>query len=442
MPIMDNFESQYINNATETSNGLMSNYDKTKLDGIVLDDIDYITEGLEEIKEYMVPQFIYGIKIDPNNPDPNLAVEYTDDSVGFIPLTVDQTTGACNYGSWKNIIDNIFEISPCLMKRDGTVIANLNPNDYSKTVEGNTTDIETGSLGQVMIRFKHLYYKFSVDENKIWFQVSNKQNDSTWVDTAFAAEDGIGTVRKDMYIAAYESAQENNILQSLSNKLPSFNLSFEEVESLSEFGVFHMINIVKKQFIIFLGYLVTRSINLEGTIGNGNIEGELLKTGTMNDKGLFYGKSTKNEGVKLFGVENLWGNQLKAMHGIIQKLVYILDEEQGITIPEQHLYIKEFYPYNNIENFDDVGKIDPNTSGFISSIKFLSDSIYVPDELTGSSTTYFKSYFQNGESVDANNRLYGIYGGSNAYSDKAGSEFLLLAYTNKDDTQITTHIVY
>ena len=30
MPIMDNFESQYINNATETSNGLMSNYDKTK----------------------------------------------------------------------------------------------------------------------------------------------------------------------------------------------------------------------------------------------------------------------------------------------------------------------------------------------------------------------------------------------------------------------------
>ena len=401
MPIMDNFESQFINNATETSNGLMSNYDKTKLDGIVLDDIDYITEGLEEIKEYMVPQFIYGIKIDPTNPDPNLAVEYTDDSVGFIPLTVDQTTGVCN-----------------------------------------TTDIETGSLGQVMIRFKHLYYKFSVDENKIWFQVSNKQNDSTWVDTAFATEDGIGTVRKDMYIAAYESIQENNILQSLSNKLPSFNLSFEEVESLSEFGVFHMINIVKKQFIIFLGYLVTRSINLEGTIGNGNIEGELLKTGTMNDKGLFYEKKKKNEGVKLFGVENLWGNQLKAMHGIIQKLVYILDEEQGITIPEQHLYIKEFYPYNNIENFDDVGKIDPNTNGFISSIKFLSDSIYVPDELTGSSTTYFKSYFQNGESVDANNRLYGIYGGSNAYSDKAGSEFLLLAYTNKDDTQITTHIVY
>ena len=442
MPIMDNFETQFISDASEDNNGLMNPFDKIKLDAINLDDIDYIKDGLNDINEYMIPQFIYGIKIDINNPDPNTSVTYTDDSVGFIPLSVNQSTGECNYGSWKDIITNVLGIKPVLMKKDGTILSQLNPNNYNETIDGNITDIESGTFGQVMIRFKHIYYKFSVHDNQLWFQISNKQNDYTWVDTAFAAEDGIGTIRDEMYISAYEAAQKNNILQSLSNITPSFNLSFSEIETLSEFGVFHMMNIVKKQFIIFLGYLVTKSIDLEGNIGNGNINGQILQNGSMNKKGLFYGKSTENEGVKLFGIENLWGNQLKYMHGIIQKLVYILDNENGITIPEQHIYIKESYPYNDIEDFDDLGKIEENQSGFISSIKFLSDSIYIPDSLSGSSTTYYKSYFQNGKSNDATEYLYGVYGGSNIYGSKAGAEFLLLALLDEKEIQSTTHLVY
>lgn len=441
MPIMDNFGSQFIDEATQSEHGLMSANDKVKLDNIKLDDIKYIQNGLNEINEYIVPQVIYGIKIDPTNPDPNTSVTYTDNATGFIPLKVNQTTGECDYGSWKDIIDNILGIKPCLVKSNGTVVTYLDPNDYNKTINGNTTDI-TGTLGQVMIRFKHTYYKFSIDGDKIWFQISNKQTDSTWVDTAFATEDGIGTIRDEMFISAYESVQKNNILQSVSNDIPLFKLSYEEIEELSKFGVFNMMNITKKQFIIFLGYLVTKSIDLEGNIGKGNIDSaNLLETGTMNTKGLFYGKSTANEGVKLFGIENLWGNQLKYMHGIAQKLVYVLQED-GLSIPEQHIYIKEFYPYNNIEDFDDVGKISPNISGYISSIKFISDSIYLPDTMIGSTSTYFKSYFQNGESLNANHKLYGLYGGSNVYGDKAGSEFLLLAYLDEQYVQATTHIVY
>lgn len=441
MPIMDNFGSQFIDEATQSEHGLMSANDKVKLDNIKLDDIKYIQNGLNEINEYIVPQVIYGIKIDPTNPDPNTSVTYTDNATGFIPLKVNQTTGECDYGSWKDIIDNILGIKPCLVKSDGTVVTYLDPNDYNKTINGNTTDI-TGTLGQVMIRFKHIYYKFSIDGDKIWFQISNKQTDSTWVDTAFATEDGIGTIRDEMFISAYESVQKNNILQSVSNDIPLFKLSYEEIEELSKFGVFNMMNITKKQFIIFLGYLVTKSIDLEGNIGKGNIDSvNLLETGTMNTKGLFYGKSTTDEGVKLFGIENLWGNQLKYMHGIAQKLVYVLQED-GLSIPEQHIYIKEFYPYNNIEDFDDVGKISPNISGYISSIKFISDSIYLPDTMIGSTSTYFKSYFQNGESLNANHKLYGLYGGSNVYGDKAGSEFLLLAYLDEQYVQATTHIVY
>ena len=441
MPILDNFGSQYINNASENEHGLMSSHDKVKLDGILLDDIDYIKEGLTDIENHMVEQFIYGIKINPNTPNSNDCVTYTDNAVGFIPLKVDQNTGVCDYGSWKNIIENVLGIQPCLVKNDGTVIFKLDPNNYNKTIDGNDIDIESGQFGQVMIRFKKIYYKFSMDGDNIWFRISNKRVDNTWLDIAFTAEDGIGSIKDEMFIAAYESSQKNSILQSISNSLPSFKLDFKEIDRLSSFGVFHMMNITRKQFIVFLGYLVTKSIDLEGNIGSGNTSGNIIKTGTMNDKGLFYGRNTNNEGVKLFGIENLWGNQLKYMNGIIQKLVYALNPETNMTIPEQHIYIKEFYPYDKINDFIDAGKIDGGMMGYVSSIKFLSDSIYIPDKLSGSTSTYFKSYFQNGISEDTTDLLYGIYGGSNKYKD-VGSEFLLLGNLNLEITEVTTHIIY
>ena len=51
-------------------------------------------------------------------------------------------------------------------------------------------------------------------------------------------------------------------------------------------------------------------------------------------------------------------------------------------------------------------------------------------------------YFQNGKSESATNKLYGIYGGSNIYKDKVGSEFLLLSPLDEDTIELTTHIVY
>ena len=442
MPILDNFEPQFMNEASSTAPGLMSSSDKLKLNGLLLDDINYIKNGIQDIKDYTVPRIIYGIKIDPNNPDPDTCVEYTDDAIGFIPLKVDQDTGICNYGSWEDIITNILGIKPYLIKNNGTIISELDPNNYNKTIDGNTIDIESGDLGQVMIRFKRIYYKFTVDDNKIWFRISNKQSDSSWIDSAFRAEDGIGSKKEEMYIGAYESVLKNNMLQSISNNLPSFKSDYNHIEESSGFGVFHMMNIVRKQFITFLGYLVTKSINLIDNIGSGNNKGDLLKTGTMNDKGLFYGSSKGTDGVKLFGIENLWGNQLKYMNGLFQKLVYVLNKETGLSDPKQHIYIKEFYPYNRNDDFNDVGNIEPELSGYISTIKFLSYCIYLPENLNGASNTYFKSYFINGKSENANTKLYPLYGGSNTYGSRVGPEFLLLANLKENTSEVTTHIIY
>lgn len=441
MPILDTFGSQYISNTTENEFGLMSSDDKSKLDEINLDDINYINKGLKDIQDYMIPQFIYGIKIDTTNPNPDTCVEYIDDSIGFIPLKVDTTTGDCSYGSWKNIIEDILGIQPCLVKPDGEVIFKLDPYNYNQTIDGNTIDITSGEFGQVMIRFKHIYYKFSVEERYIKFQISNKQVDHTWIDTAFISEDGIATIKQEMFVSAYEAVQKNNILQSVSNESPVFNLDYTEIESLSEFGVFHMINAARKQFIIFLGYLVTKSIDLEKNIGNGNSNGPILNTGTMNDKGLFYGTNTTTDGVKLFGIENLWGNQLKYMHGIIQKLIYAINHETDSVILEQHIFTKNFYPYDNINDYEDAGPID-SINGYVSNLRFLSTSTYIPGEVKGSTNTYYKSYFHNEPCIDIKDIHRAVYGGNNTYGDKIGSEFLLLGDINSANTSVTTHLIY
>lgn len=442
MPILDNFGSQFINDASALENGLMSSHDKMKLDSILLSDIDYISEGLEKIEDYMTPQVIYGIKIDTSSYNPDDYVTYTDDAVTFTPLKVDTSTGVCDYGSWKEIINTLIGAKPCLVNNSGTVLFYLNPDNYNQLETGETIDIESGEFGQVMIRFNHLYYKFSMEGTAIKFQISNKKVDETWIDTAFASEDGIGQSKDYMFISAYETCLKNNKLQSLSNQSIKVNIPYSDMERLSEFGVFHMMNIVKKQFVIFLGYLVTKSIDLSGNIGPGYTYDSIddLKSGSMNDKGLFYG-SENNNGVKLFGIENLWGHRLKYMHGIIQRLTYVINTETGMMEPEQHLFVKEFYPYDNINDYTDCGKIEPNKYGYIKSLKFVTNSIYFPDSLEGSSASYYKSYFQNGESTEERRELYGIYG-SNDNDIDLGQEFMLLGYINSDNDYASTHLIY
>ena len=121
----------------------------------------------------------------------------------------------------------------------------------------------------------------------------------------------------------------------------------------------------------------------------------------------------------------------KSGTGILTK-----DDEGNVILKTRYNEI------DRIEDFDDIKEIQPNQSGFISDIEFLKESIYFASKLNGSSTTYYKSFYQNGESMNSSDLLYAIYGGSNQYSYKAGPEFLLLANPDKDSVQITTHLIY
>lgn len=257
--------------ATKTMSGLMSSSDKKKLDSINPEKIEQAKNDIDQLKATIIPNKIYTVRIDLNNKDPFNAVTYLNDAIGFDPLYINQTTGECNYGSWKNIIDSLISPKPCLVK-DSNVIAYLDPLNYSKTIYGSGADILNESSGDVMIEFPKLSYKIEKQGNIIDFSISNKKLDDTWSSEAFLSEDGLRQEKDFMYYSAYEGwVDSDNRLRSLSDKIPTANLQISNYRSFARNNgnTYSMVSIAKRMYITLLTILVTKSLDIKSSIGLG-----------------------------------------------------------------------------------------------------------------------------------------------------------------------------
>lgn len=372
--------------ATKNMSGLMSSSDKIKLDNINPGEIEQAKEDINELKSTVIPTKIYTVRIDLNNKDPYQAVTYMNDSVGFEPLTINQTTGDCNYGSWKNIIDSVIRPKPCLYK-GSKVITYLNPDNYALSVYGSGVDIINESSADVMIEFAKLYYKIEKTGNIIDFSIATQKPDNTWTSEAFLSEDGLRKDRNYMYYSAYEGwIDSDNKLRSLSDKIPNANLPMYNYRSYARNNgnTYSLVSIAKRMYISLLTILVTKSLDIKTSIGLGvsdldyTGDNRAIKTGTMNTKGLFYGNNTGKDGMKVFGIENFIGN--------------LAEFTEGLLRVQNNLYCKTTYPYNDIgTSYKLIGQYPPEGSGWVKSV-VISNQLLIPSEYDASSNNYFSSY--------------------------------------------------
>ena len=106
-------------------------------------------------------------------------------------------------------------------------------------------------------------------------------------------------------------------------------------------------------------------------------ESLLLQTGTMNTKGLFWGESTGKSGVKVFGMENFWGNQWRRTAGLMLA--------NGIT------KAKLIPPYNTDgSGYKTIISVAPSgtSGGYIKDVIFTKDG-FAPHVASGSESTYY-----------------------------------------------------
>lgn len=342
---------------------------------------------------------IYGLSIDKSNSNPETAVVYTDDAIGFTPAN--GNNGYFHAGSWATEYP-FNQIRPCVFK-DGIVQYYLNPTDYSKKIDGTNADITTGIDGDVMIQFPKLWWKIVDSPSHLYVKYSTYQVDSTYKPLAHTR----GTTESNwIYLSAYSGWVETSTkLRSLSDKIPTVDVT------LGDFRTFAQANSGYEQ-MTYYGVLMLQILYLmmfknrdsQTALGRGYVDGNtsLINTGSANTMGMFYGTSNGSDRIKFCGIEDLWGNIRFFIDGLIS------DASRNILIGNKNFNDtgSGYVNYGVISNFDNTG--------FVSSVQGGTETGFIPNNFGGSSTTYYP------DQADIIASCASSFGGSKHNGDSAG----------------------
>ncbi|WP_101908874.1 hypothetical protein [Marasmitruncus massiliensis] len=339
-------------------------------------------------------------------------ITYTDGAENFVPASMGESFDAGSWqGSW--LIKNI---KPCVLK-NGVVQYYLDPNDFTKKTDGTAADITSGNDGDVMVEFPLVYYKFYSETGYIGCQFSRVAQDGFSAPAFFNLS---GIPQTTMYMAAYDGYSLSSKLRSLSGKTPTATTTIGDFRTLATANGtgYQQQEWTKRTLLQTMFMMVFKDTDSQTKLGKGVTSASAaINTGTMNDKGMFWGDQTGTNGVKCFGIENLWGNIRKWCDGI---------EKYNSSYE-----IKQYAPYNDTAS----GYINPaafsGTSGeFIKSVSINGSAIFpvgtianeaesvIPDRIYWGSTgsTYYLCSTGGNWGETSNAGLFYLYLGSTAAS--------------------------
>lgn len=362
---------------------------------------------------------LYGIAIRPND-ESNCGsiIRYIEDNKNFTPAHMDYNKDEFDYGDFTPGDICFMNIFQCMLNNDGTIHKKINPNNYDLYEDGTPSDISNKDFnGDAMIARPKIYMSFKFNEDgEFEIRYSNKKLDDTFV--CWKWLDKNGNEIPYAFDPLYKGTVINGKNRSLSGFMPTVNTTRQQevnynIAKNSE-GNDIWYTKAFNDFItdVMLLWLIGKSTNTKEVFGHGNNSSYVsasntgvLKSGTMNQKGLFYGKLDNVSGVKVFGIEHLWGNIWDGMAG------WILDHgKQKIKLTQSTIDGSTVDNYN----FDGNGYIEiPNSTpsgskgGFINKILFNDKFGFVPIITNGSATTYYSDGFWFNNSILA----YPLVGG-------------------------------
>lgn len=362
--------------------------------------------------------WLYGFKLEQNESDPGSMITYLEgcDNAYYESAYMDYNSDSFNYGDWEDAWF-IRDLKPCMLNYNGTVAYELNKNDYSLKADGTASDIANNSFaGNAMIGIPKVYWKIVNNGNNtanIYF--SNKKVDSNFV--CWSHIDNNGKEIDYCYMPIYNGSNVSSKLRSLSGKTPintqngTTEITLAKANNLTNNIIWYTEVFSDRMLINLLLLLIGKSTNTQTVFGNGHYTGgssasSLLTTGTLNEKGLFYGTNGTGKGVKVFGMENWWGNQWRRIAGWInskgiQKIKMTYGQTDGSTV----------YGYNTDgSGYIAIGCTPSGTSGGYVSKMTVTENGLIPTTASGSVTTYYTDglWFNNSQ-VD-----YAIVGGSSS----------------------------
>lgn len=339
--------------------------------------------------------------IDLTNSNPETAVTYADDAVNMTPGSSD----------W----DTFFGHYP-VMLLNGVEGGKLNPNNFAQYEDGTTADITSGNSGDVMIAFPRRGVKIttSADGNTLTVSMTDSPDDPEFTYYAHTR----GNVSKDkFYLGAYKGYESSSKLRSLSDKTITTNKTIGAFRTLAQANGSGYENsgfyqLIFRQVMYILKY---KDFESQTAVGRGYVDNNSSatpkQTGGTNTKGMDFGETTGKQQMKLFGLEDFWGNVYERIDGVYcDSNRHILTATDGFN--------------DSGSNYTDQGLgATTNLSSYMSKPQGTSETGFIVKEVSGSATTYFCDYgYLHAGSLAA-------FGGSWANASDAGAFQLYVNYS-------------
>ena len=264
----------------------------------------------------------YGIKISKKEKNPDKRVTYIHDAKDLQPARMNFDTGVFEYGSWERRAFAAPENNyPCMVKADGKEDYKLMREDYTKKEDGSESDVaNVDYAGNAMAAFKGGWlcqYETETDEYIIW---SNVKYDDGYNARHRKAKDG--SIREGFYRHIYKPTLIDGKARSISGTeiMGGFTAQQERQLCKANGEAWEQSTWQQWNYIICLLKIMAKTDDLQAAYGYGNCDNpawDALPTGTLNDKGQFYGSREKDEQVKVFHTEALWGDKWERLAGLI-----------------------------------------------------------------------------------------------------------------------------
>lgn len=335
--------------------------------------------------------YLFGYDLVKATSSPTGRVTYPSDvdNADFTPAAMNFTSGVFNYGSWDIEPGEKFMPRPCMLTYAGVVDQYLNPDDYTKKVDGTSSDVANTSFGgNAMMEWPKIYTKRWEENGVYHFRCSDTPQDDDW--DCWCNYDRNNNQIDHFYTPIYFGSLVSGKLRSISGASNSVSTTAaNEITYAKANGDDWYTEVLADRLLLQdLLVMMARSTECQTAFGHGRCKSSnssAIAPGTMNTKGMFWGSNDQTSGVKVFGMENVWGNLWRRTAGWIntsgtQKVKLTRGTHDGSTATD---YNTDGSGYISVASATPSG----TSGGYISSMK---TEAYgrLPVTASGSSSTY------------------------------------------------------
>lgn len=376
--------------------------------------------------------YLFGFDLDEDDSNPETRVSYPSDvdNAAFLKAAMNFGTGVFNYGGWPSAPGDKFMPRPCMLTYAGVVDHYLNPDDYTKKIDGSASSVASTAFGgNAMMEWPKIFVKRWTDANGVYhFRCCDMKLDDDY--ECWSNYDRNNNEIDYFYTPIYFGSSVSSRMRSISGQSNKVSIKAEaEITLAKANGLDWYTEVLADRLLIQdLLVMISKSTDGQTSFGSGRSDSgnqSAIGQGTMNTKGLFWGSTNGTDGVKVFGMENWWGNLRRRTAGWIsdngvQKVKITRGTKDGSTVADYNL---DGSGYLTVANATPSG----TSGGYIDTMKTEAFG-RLPVAASGSSSTYEADglYYNNSKVV------YACVGGSWGHALMVGPFCAVLDYPASD----------